>query len=272
MSSNTVNGKGAGVTDAAAFRGELGLGTASTEDVGILPNQVVQRDGSGNIPANGIILRTGTDAELATVVLQQGEIAVPTDNPNRIRVGRSGVDVGGVVFDSVGGGNEVAGGFGTLTLIADASDVITGFSLSDIPFSWKENQPTLKALQLGSDVKSIAGLAFINNSGFTGRLNLPKGLLTIGDAAFGGCSGFTGDLVIPDSVTSVGSQAFDGCTGIADIYVNLNAANFPSDAIQNMSAGNLYVTATYIASYGGDGASYGPRTVTLWTSYPAPMP
>jgi len=78
----------------------------------------------------------------------------------------------------------------TLTLIADASNVVTGYPDTAIAANWRLNQTTLKGLSLGS------------------------GVITIGANAFSGCTGLTGDLVIPDSVTTIGTNAFYQCTGI----------------------------------------------------------
>ena len=71
----------------------------------------------------------------------------------------------------------------------------------------------LTTLVFADNVKTIPDFAFVNNSTFTGTLNLPNSLTSIGNYAFSGCSGFTGSLIIPNSLTSIGNYAFSGCSG-----------------------------------------------------------
>jgi BspA type Leucine rich repeat region (6 copies) len=127
------------------------------------------------------------------------------------------------------------------------------------------------SLTIPDSVTSIGNYVFQGCFGFTGSLIIPDSVTSIGNYAFGFCA-FTGSLVIPDSVTSIGSYAFQSCSNLGNVYANLDAANFPSNALDGAGTGNLYITTTHIASYGGVAASWGSKTVAEWTSYPDLMP
>lgn len=178
----------------------------------------------------------------------------------------------------------------TLTLIADASDVVTGYALTEIPTSFKTYESNLKGLSIGSTVTSISaggfygsgsfqhcsgllgnlvipnsvtsigGYAFYNCSGFTGALTLPTNVnfTTIGSEAFRFCSNFTGALTIPNSVTSIGSSAFYFCSNFTRVEIlAATAPTIGSNAFLNMSSVvpaeiHVPVGATgYAASYDG---------------------
>ena len=75
-------------------------------------------------------------------------------------------------------------------------------------------------LTLKSNVTTIGGAAFYNNSLRTGTLTIPNTVTTIGNRAFYGCSNLTGTLTIPNSVTTIQDYAFNSCNklnGIATI-------------------------------------------------------
>ncbi len=65
----------------------------------------------------------------------------------------------------------------------------------------------------GKPVTEIAGSAFEGCTNFTGKLQLPSGLVTIGVNAFKGCA-FKGNLTLPVSIKEIDSGAFEGCTGL----------------------------------------------------------
>ena len=79
----------------------------------------------------------------------------------------------------------------TLILIADASNVVTGYGITTIPDNWKSSQSTLKGLSIGQGVTSIGNSAFYFCTGLTGSLTIPNSVTTIADSAFRSCSGLT---------------------------------------------------------------------------------
>jgi len=101
----------------------------------------------------------------------------------------------------------------TLTLLADASNVISGYPQTVIPDNWQNSQSDLLALHIGQGVTSIGTGAFFYCDGFTGSLTIPDSVTTIGANAFDTCSGFTGTLTILNSVTTIGEYAFSYCSG-----------------------------------------------------------
>ncbi len=153
-----------------------------------------------------VVVRQGTASELATIILESGELGYTTDT-KQVLVG-DGVTPGG---NSVV--PEVSISPATLTLIVAASDAVTGFGLTAIPDNWQNDASTLKGLSIGSSVTSIGDNSFSNCSGFTGSLSIPDSVLSIGSHAFYLCDGFTGNLTIGNSVTTIGSDAFAYCSG-----------------------------------------------------------
>ena len=142
----------------------------------------------------------------------------------------------------------------TLTLIADASDVVKGYGITTIPEDWKSSQTTLKGLSIGQGVTTIGNNAFYSCSGLTGSLTIPNSVTSIGNSAFKYCTGFTGSLTIGNSVTTIGSYAFYYCTGLTgSLTIPNSVTSIGSYAFNSCSGltGSLTIpnSVTTIGSY-----------------------
>jgi len=145
----------------------------------------------------------------------------------------------------------------SLTLIADASDVVTGYGLTTIPEDWKSGQTTLKGLSIGQGVTSIGDYAFYNCSGFTGSLTIPNSVTSIGSDAFYSCSGFTGSLTIGNSVTTIGSDAFYSCSGFTgSLTIGNSVTTIGGNAFRSCSSFTGSLTIPNSVTLIGDYAFY----------------
>lgn len=181
--------------------------------------------------------------------------------------------------------------FGNLP--SSTGSLVISNSLSSIPYGSFVSNFFTGPLVIPDSITSIGDYAFLGCQTFTGDLVIPDSVTSIGVGSFGACIGFdgslilgnsltsigdyafqncwyvSGNLVIPDSVTSIGDNAFENCFTLSNIYANLSASSFPSSALTNTNTGYLFITAPFLSSYGGSGASWGSKTVSLWDSYPS---
>lgn len=87
--------------------------------------------------------------------------------------------------------------------------------LTEIPFCYLVNIPSVGVLDIPDHVTSIGQNAFENCSSLT-SVTIPDSVTSIGMSAFYGCTGLT-SVTIPDSVTSIGSEAFYYCSSLTNI-------------------------------------------------------
>ncbi len=66
-----------------------------------------------------------------------------------------------------------------------------------------------ETLTIPRDTTIIEDYAFAGCDAFTGRLEIPDGVIRIGAHAFDGCTGLTGDVILPESVEYIGESAFE---------------------------------------------------------------
>ncbi len=85
-------------------------------------------------------------------------------------------------------------------------------------------------------------------------------MTSIGDYAFYNCSGLT-SITIGNSVTSIGSGAFNGCSSLFTVRFDGEAPTIGSRVFDNTQVSYILVEGTNIATYGGDGASFGGLAV-----------
>ena len=149
---------------------------------------------------------------------------------------------------------EGAGNIGTQTIVWDDTQGTIDQVLGDIPDNWKQNDTSLKQLQIGSSCTSIGDNAIRNCQNITGELKIPNTVTSIGNNAFDFCFGLTGTLSISKNITSIGSYAFYFCNNIGriDIFA-ATAPTITSGAFYGMNA-TIHVPSGatgYAASYDG---------------------
>lgn len=93
-------------------------------------------------------------------------------------------------------------------------------------------------LYLHDDIVSIGQMAF-SGCMFSGRLVLPRNLVTIGGAAFRNCNKLSGELDIPASLESIGESAFydTGLSGILNIPSNVRNIGYECFSFCNSLSG-----------------------------------
>ena len=148
----------------------------------------------------------------------------------------------------------------TLTLIADASDVVKGYGITTIPEDWKSSQTTLKGLSIGQGVTTIGNNAFYSCSGLTGSLTIPNSVTSIGNSAFKYCT-FTGSLTIPNSVTSIGNYAFFSCSGLTNVNCYVTKTIFDqSNVIGSTSVTTIHARSSDVTWTASGGQTIGGKT------------
>jgi hypothetical protein len=160
-----------------------------------------------------------------------------------------------------------------------ATVVYEGATLVDsvfgaIPANWKDGNPDITQLTLGTSATSIGDYAFSSCTSLSGSLTIPNNVTSIGIGAFRStvyssltlgssvtsigsyafsyCGNLTGPLTIPNSVTSIGTYAFresgwDAPTAFTYPLTIPGTVSLASYAFYGASFNGLNVTGTSIA-------------------------
>ena len=105
------------------------------------------------------------------------------------------------------------------------------------------------ALEIGTDVTTIEGFAFLDCNSLT-SVTIPDSVTSIGHQVFGNCSGFT-SMTIPNSVTSIGTSAFSSCSGLTSVTIPDSVTSIGEEAFWDCSS----LTSVTIVATGKPGAS-----------------
>ncbi len=79
------------------------------------------------------------------------------------------------------------------------------------------NQPALKSVVLGENIKNLGAYAFYGCSSLT-SIEIPSSVTNTGGHAFDSCSNLT-SVIISDGITSIRDSAFKGCTSLTSIEI-----------------------------------------------------
>ena len=164
---------------------------------------------------------------------------------------------------------EGVGNIGTQTIVWDSTQGTIDQVLGDIEANWKQNDSSLKQLQIGSSCTNIGNGAFFYCSGFNGSLTIPDSVTSIGSYAFYHGTGLSGSLTIGNSVTSIGSLAFSGCNSLTAAYVNCPASSFTGSGAFNYTTFSTIYTGPNATGYTSTFQGRTGLTISPWTNYPA---
>jgi hypothetical protein len=158
----------------------------------------------------------------------------------------------------------------TATVVYEGATIVDSV-FGAIPAYWKDGNPYITQLTLGTSATSIGDYAFHQTSGLSGLLTIPNnvtsigigafraspfssltlgsGVTSIGSYAFSYCSSLTGPLTIPNSVTSIGDYAFreSGWNGTYPLTIS-GTVSLAFYAFGGASFNGLNVTGTSIAN------------------------
>ncbi len=98
----------------------------------------------------------------------------------------------------------------TLHFLDSQTDGIRGFP-------WDSLRPSVRALQIGPEVKSLPEGAFENFPALT-QVHFSAGLTEIGSRAFAGCRALT-EVNLPEGLLSLGDRAFLDCESLQSIVL-----------------------------------------------------
>ena len=94
-------------------------------------------------------------------------------------------------------------------------NIILPSTISELPSSYNNSNPSLKQITLPEGIKEIPTASFLYNYGLE-QIHLPSSLVSIGSNAFKGCASLQ-KLEIPQSTTTLGVDCFRDCTGLLSI-------------------------------------------------------
>ena len=96
-------------------------------------------------------------------------------------------------------------------------NIILPSTISELPSSYNNSNPSLKQITLPEGIKEIPTASFLYNYGLE-QIHLPSSLVSIGSNAFKGCANLQ-KLEIPQSITTLGVDCFRDCTGLLSIEI-----------------------------------------------------
>lgn len=94
-------------------------------------------------------------------------------------------------------------------------NIILSPTISELPSSYNNSNPSLKQITIPEGVKEIPSASFLYNYGME-QIHLSSSLTSIGSNAFKGCTNLQ-TLEIPQSVATLGIDCFRDCTGLLSI-------------------------------------------------------
>ena len=94
-------------------------------------------------------------------------------------------------------------------------NIILPSTVSELPSSYNNSNPSLKQITLPEGIKEIPAASFLYNYGLE-QIHLPSSLVSIGSNAFKGCANLQ-KLEIPQSTTTLSVDCFKDCTGLLSI-------------------------------------------------------